>query len=76
MEFTFKWPKNKFLGCFFLILLADMKAFPLVLISSASENDLGEELSFTLCCHATLFNAQKIFSVNKVAPLPFKCKPS
>ena len=53
-----------------------MKAFPLTRILSKSENDLEKELSFTLCGHATLFNAERIFSVNKVAPLSFKCKPS
>ena len=55
MEFTFKWPKNKFLGCFALILLVDVKAFPLARILSESENDLEEEFTFTLCGHATLF---------------------
>ena len=76
MEFTCKWPKNKFLGCFALILLVDVKAFPLARILLLSENDLEEEFTFTLCGHATLFNAERIFSVNKVAPLSFKCKPS
>ena len=47
-----------------------MKVYPL------SENDLEEEFTFVLCSHATLFNAERIFSVNKIAPLSFKCKPS
>ena len=47
-----------------------MKVFPL------SENDLEEEFTFVLCSHATLFNAERIFSVNKIATLSFKCKPS
>ena len=51
-----------------------MKAFPLACISSGSENDLEGQFSFTRCGHATLFNAERIFSANKVAPLPFKCK--
>ena len=67
---------TKFLGCFALILLVDGKAFPLVRILSESENDLEKEYSFTLCGHATLFNAEIIFSVNKVTPLSSKCKPS
>ena len=67
MEFTFKWPKNKFLGCFALILLFGVKGLHSVRIPSESENDLEEEFSFTLCGHATLFNAEKIFSVNKVS---------
>ena len=67
IEFTFKWPKNKFLGCFNIILLVNVKAFPLAGIWSESENDL-EEFSFTLCGHATLLNAERIFSMNKVAP--------
>ena len=76
IEFIFKWPKYKLLRCFALILLFDV--FPLVRIPSESENDL-EELSF--CGHAERifnaeFNAERIFSVNKVAPLSFKCKPS
>ena len=68
MEFTLKWPKNKFLGC------VGVKAFPLACISSGSENDLEGQFSFTRCGHATLFKAERIFSANKVAPLPFKCK--
>ena len=52
-----------------------MKVFPLARILPESENDL-EEFSFVLCSHATLFNAERIFSVNKIAPLSFKCKPS
>ena len=55
------------LGYFALILLVDVKAFPLARISSESENDLEEELSFMLCCHGSLFNAERIFLVNKVA---------
>ena len=68
--------KKKILWCFALILLVDVKAFPIALISSESKNDLEEKFTFTLCGHATLFNAEIIFSVNKVAPLSFKCKPS
>ena len=45
-------------------------------ISSESVNNLVEELSFTLCGHVTLFNVERIFSVNKVAPLSFKYKMS
>ena len=56
--------------------LVDVKRFPLACISSELENDLEEEFSFMLCGHATLFNVERIFSVNKVAPLSFKCKPS
>ena len=76
MAFVFKWLKNKFLGCFPLILLVDVKAFPLACIWSQSENDLEEEFTYTHCGHATLFNPEKIFLVNKVAPLSFKWKPS
>ena len=76
MEFTFKWPKNKFLQCFALIILVDLKAYPLAHISMESDNDLEEELFFTLCVHPTLFNTERMLSVNKVAPLSFKCKPS
>ena len=76
VEFTFKWRKNKSLGCFILILLVDVKAFPLAPMLSESENDLEEDFSFTLCGHATLFNAERIVLVQKVAPLLFKCKPS
>ena len=68
MEFTFKWLKNKFLGCFTLILSVDVKAFLLAHLSSESENDLEEEFSSTLCGQATLFNAERIFLVNKAAP--------
>ena len=68
--------KKKFLGCFALILLVDVKAFPLARILLESENDLEEEFTFMLCGHATLIHAERIFSVNKVAPLSFKCKPS
>ena len=53
-----------------------MKVFPLARILSESENDLEEEFSFVLCSHATLFNAERIFSVNRITPLSFKCKPS
>ena len=76
MEFTFKWSKPKFLGCFTLILLVDVKAFPSARILSEPENDLEEEFTFTIWGHATLVNAKRIFSVNEVAPLSFKCKPS
>ena len=55
--------------------MVDVKAFPLVLILSESENDLEEEFLFTICGHVTLFNAKIIFSVNNVAPLSFKYKP-
>ena len=59
MEFRFERPKNEFRACFALILLVDVKAFPLLArISSESENDLVEEFSLTLCGHATLFNAE------------------
>ena len=68
--------KKRFLGCFALILLVDVKIFPLARILLESENDLEEEYTFMFCGHATLFNAERIFSVNKVAPLSFKCKPS
>ena len=68
--------KKKNLGCFVLILLVDVKAFPLASISLESENDLEKEFSFTVCGHATLFSAERIFPVNKVAPLSFKCKSS
>ena len=57
--------KNKFLGCSTLILLVDVKAFPLVGVSSESQNDLEEVFSFMLCGHATLFSAEIIFSVYK-----------
>ena len=53
-----------------------MKAFPSARILSESENDLEEEFTFTIWGHATLVNAKRIFSVNEVAPLSFKCKPS
>ena len=53
-----------------------MKAFPLACIPSESEDDLEEEFSFTFCGHVTLLNAERIFSVNNVAPLSFKCKLS
>ena len=76
MEFTFTWLKNKILGWFALINLVDVKAFPLERISLEWENDLEEEFSFRLCGHVTLFNAERIFSMNKVAPLSFKCKSS
>ena len=46
MEFTFKSPKNKFLGCFALILLVDVKVFHLALISSESENEFGKRIQF------------------------------
>ena len=55
--------------------MVDVKAFPLARISSESKNDLEEEFLFTICGHATLFNAKRIFSVNKVAPLSFQYKP-
>ena len=55
--------------------MVDVKAFPLARISSESKNDLEEEILFTTCGHATLFNAKRIFSVNKVAPLSFPYKP-
>ena len=67
--------KNKFLGCFALLFLVDVKAFTLARIPSESDNDVEEEFSFTLCGHATLFNVERIFSVNKIATLSFKCKP-
>ena len=35
---------------------------------------MEEEFTFTLCDHATLFNTERMFSVNKVAPLSFKFK--
>ena len=54
----------------------DVKAFLLAHLSSESENDSEEEFSFTLCGQATLFNAERIFLVNKAAPLSFKCKSS
>ena len=54
----------------------DVKAFPLARTSSESENDLEEEFLFTICGHATLFNAERIFLANKVASLSIKCKPS
>ena len=68
--------KKTFFRVLRLILLVDVKAFSLALISSVSEKDLQKEFSFTLCGQATLFNVQRRFSVNKVAPLSFKCKPS
>ena len=58
------------------MLLVDVKTFFSARMLSESENDLEEEFTFTLCAHATLFNADRIFSVNKVAPLSFKCKLS
>ena len=74
MEFTFTWPKNKILECFALIILVDAKAFSLARISLESENNfIEEELFFKLCVHATLFNSERMFSVNKVASLSFKC---
>ena len=64
--------KNNFLGCLGLILLAHVNIFTLASISSESENDLEEDLSFTFCGHATIFNAKRKFPVNKVALLSFK----
>ena len=60
--------KNIFWGCSTLIILVEVKAFSLARISSESENDLEEKISFTLCGHATLFNAERTFSLNKVVP--------
>ena len=67
--------KKYFLGFSALKLLVDVKAFPLARISLESENDFVEDISFTLCDYATLFNDERMFSVNKVAHLSFKCKP-
>ena len=50
------------------MLLVDAKALSLTRISSEPENDLEEEFLFTLCGHVTLFNVERIFLVNKVAP--------
>ena len=69
MQFIFTWPKKKFLGCIALLFLVDVKAFSLARISL-------EEFSFPVCGYAALFNAGKIFSVNKVALLSFNWKPS
>ena len=48
------------------MFLFNVKVFPIERITSESENDLVEKFFFTLCGHATLFNAERIFSVNKI----------
>ena len=64
----FKSPNNKFLVFFALTLLVDVKSIPLAGISTDSESDLEEEFSFTLYGHATLLNAERIFSYNGNMP--------
>ena len=64
----FKNPNNKFLVCFALIILVDVKSIPLAGISTDSESDLEKEFSFTLYGHATLLNAERIFSCNGNVP--------